>query len=45
MIEQVRQRGIPHDVVVLPCGHYTLGEIPFKLIDGYRISSFLLRSL
>jgi hypothetical protein len=45
MIEQARTRGIPHKVVVLPCGHYTLGESPFKFIDGYQICSFLLRNL
>jgi pimeloyl-ACP methyl ester carboxylesterase len=45
MIEQIRLRRIPHKVVVLPCGHYTLGEFPFKFIDGYHISAFLLRSL
>jgi len=45
MIEQIRQRKIPHQVVALPCGHYTLGEAPFKFIDGYHICSFLLRSL
>ncbi len=45
MIEQIRLRRIPHKVVVLPCGHYSLGEFPFKFIDGYQISSFLLRSL
>ncbi len=45
MIEQARRRNIPHKVVVLPCGHYTLGETPFKFIDGYQICSFLLRSL
>jgi hypothetical protein len=45
MIERVRERGIPHKVVVLPCGHYTLGEVPFKFIDGYQICSFLLKSL
>ncbi len=45
MIEQARLRKIPHKVVVLPCGHYTLGETPFKFIDGYQICSFLLRNL
>jgi hypothetical protein len=45
MIEQARQRQIPHELVVLPCGHYTLGKAPFKFIDGYQICSFLLRSL
>ena len=45
MIEQVRLRKIPYKLVVLPCGHYTLGETPFKYIDGYQICSFLLKTL
>lgn len=45
MIEEIRLRQVPHKVVVLPCGHYTLGETPFKYFDGYHICSFLLRSL
>jgi hypothetical protein len=45
LIEQARRRQIAHKLVVLPCGHYTLGEAPFKFIDGYQICSFLLRSL
>jgi hypothetical protein len=45
MLEHVRRRGIPHKAVVFPCGHYTLGQTPFKFADGYQICSFLLRSL
>jgi hypothetical protein len=45
MIRQARRRSIPHKVVILPCGHYTLGQSPFKFIDAYQICSFLLRSL
>ncbi len=45
MLEEIRRKQIPHKVVVLPCGHYTLGEVPFKFIDGYHICAFLLRSL
>ncbi len=37
--------GINHRVVVLPCGHYTLGETPFKYMDGYHIVNFLKRNL
>ena len=44
-IEQIRQRGLDHRVVVLPCGHYTMGETPFKFIDGYHICAFLKRNL
>ena len=45
MIREARRRGIEHKVVALPCGHYTLGESPFKFIDAYQICSFLHKSL
>jgi hypothetical protein len=45
MIREVRRLRIEHKVVVLPCGHYTLGESPFKFIDAYQICSFLLKFL
>lgn len=44
-LEHVRQRDMDHKVVVLPCGHYTMGEAPFKFLDGYHICSFLKRNL
>jgi hypothetical protein len=45
IVARIRAAGIESDVVVLPCGHYTMGETPFKFIDGYHICSFLLRWL
>lgn len=36
---------LDHKVVVMPCGHYTLGESPFKFMDGYHLVSFVLRNL
>ena len=45
MLEEVRLRDLEHEVTVLPCGHYTMGRSPFRYLDGYRICSFLLRSL
>lgn len=45
MLEEVRLRQLEHEVVVLPCGHYTMGRTPFQILDGYHICSFLLRSL
>jgi hypothetical protein len=30
---------------VLPCGHYTMGETPFKFIVGYHIISHVARHL
>jgi len=26
---------------VLPCGHYTMGETPFKYMDGFQLANFL----
>jgi hypothetical protein len=26
---------------VLPCGHYTTGETPYKYIDGWYLGSFI----
>lgn len=45
MMETLRQTGIEHDEVVIPCGHYTLGEKPWVYLDGYKIISFLRRHL
>jgi hypothetical protein len=44
-VDHIRQRGLKHRVVVLPCGHYTMGESPFKYIAGYQICSFVKRKL
>jgi hypothetical protein len=45
VVENARRRGWDHEVSVLPCGHYTMGEFPFKYIAGYQICSFLKRNL
>lgn len=46
IIREVRaRRNIPLDVAWLPCGHYTLGESPWKYLDGYQIISFMRRKL
>jgi dienelactone hydrolase len=45
VIAKARELGMDHKAVVLPCGHYTLGETPFKFFDGYHICSFLKRHL
>ena len=41
--EFVRHR-LDHKVVVLPCGHYTMGETPFQYMDGFQLAKFLGRS-
>ena len=40
-----RELSLDHAVAELPCGHYTMGEAPFKFLDGYHICSFLKREL
>ncbi len=45
IIGTIRSHGIDNSVSVLPCGHYTLGETPYKFIDGYHICSFLKKWL
>jgi len=44
-ISHLRSHRIDHQVAVLPCGHYTMGETPFKFLDGYHICSFLKKWL
>lgn len=44
-IAMCRQYGLDFREVVLPCGHYTLGETPFKFLDGYHLVNFVLRNL
>jgi hypothetical protein len=34
---------IPHQAVVLPCGHYTMAHFPFNAIAGFRIGKFFRR--
>ena len=45
VVEHLQQRNVEHKLVVMPCGHYTLGEAPFKFILGYQICAFLKRNL
>lgn len=45
VVQKAREMGFWHKAVVLPCGHYTLGESPFKFMAGYHIISFLKRHL
>lgn len=45
LIKEFRRQGLPHQVTVLPCGHYTTGKAPFKWLDGYALVQFLRRHL
>ncbi len=45
LVEEFQRRDLPHEVAVLPCGHYSTGTAPFKFLDGYLLTRFLLRNL
>lgn len=45
MMRALRERGIEHSAVKIPCGHYTLGEKPWVYLDGWKIVSFLRKHL
>jgi len=45
LVGHIEARGAGHKIVAMPCGHYTLGEAPFKFVAGYEICSFLKRNL
>lgn len=45
IVDAVKQEGIPFQLATLPCGHYTMGETPFKFMIGYHIINFLRRNL
>ena len=36
-----RAGDIDFKAVAMPCGHYTVGEIPFKFIDGWHLGWFI----
>jgi len=45
LVDEFRQRGLPHEVRVLPCGHYSTGAAPFKFLDAYVLTRFLRANL
>jgi hypothetical protein len=45
LIDEFRRRQLPHEVAVLPCGHYSTGAAPFKFFDGYVLTRFLRANL
>jgi dienelactone hydrolase len=45
LIDEIRKRGYPLQVSVLPCGHYSTGVSPFKYLDGWYLGKFLATRL
>lgn len=45
LVREFGEQGVPHDVAVLSCGHYSTGKAPFKFVDGWVLTRFLRRAL
>ncbi len=45
VLQDYKDLGLPHVSLAMRCGHYTSGEFPFNVVLGYRMCSFLRRSL
>jgi hypothetical protein len=45
LVGEFQRRSIPHELAVLPCGHYSTGVTPFKFFDGFVLARFLDRNL
>jgi dienelactone hydrolase len=44
VLSQFQHHNIDFVSKVLPCGHYTTGETPYKYIDGWYLGSFIYRA-
>ena len=45
LVQAFRDEGVPHEVAVLRCGHYSTGKAPFKFVDGWILTRFLRKAL
>ena len=45
LIDEFRRRRHPVQVRMLPCGHYSTGQAPFKFLDAFYLTRFLVRNL
>jgi len=45
LVNEFNRRKIPHELAILPCGHYSTGVAPFKFLDGFVLARFLDRNL
>jgi dienelactone hydrolase len=45
LVRDFRAGGVPHEVAVLRCGHYSTGKAPFKFVDAWILTKFLKKNL
>ncbi len=41
VLKNFTRHGVDYVAKVLPCGHYTTGETPYKYLDGWYLGSFI----
>jgi hypothetical protein len=41
VLTNFKKHGVDFVAKVLPCGHYTTGETPYKFLDGWYLGSFI----
>jgi dienelactone hydrolase len=44
VVAEFKRHNLDHKVAALACGHYSMGETPYKYIDGWALASFLGRA-
>jgi dienelactone hydrolase len=44
VLKNFAEHGVDYVSKVLPCGHYTTGEFPYKYIDGWYLGSFVYKA-
>jgi len=45
VVESFQRLKLPHRALSLPCGHYTIGQTPFKYVDGLAMCQHLYKNL
>jgi hypothetical protein len=44
VVDAFQKNGLDFEPRVLPCGHYTTGETPYKFLDGWYLGWFVYRA-
>ncbi len=45
LVQSFREKRVPFQLSILPCGHYSTGSAPFKYFDGAVLTRFLHKAL
>ena len=44
VVEMFENSGLDYKAIAMPCGHYTLGETPYKYIAGWNLGAFIYKA-